>query len=266
MDIDSAGNIIKEKNDVNSTTWYLELSGLYFTWVGIKNYYFVWLDANWNTSSNPITLNIKKPDIEIIDMKKHWSGDKIPVTINAEISHDVDEAYVQFLRNRHGIWEILTWTMGWVKIDKYRLQPQQTSITGGYYDMWDDIWLYLASWSLAAKINPKNWKISIENWFEDIITIELDYFSRIPIIKVLDDKRATMFSINLSSEELVSLDTNLDIIDIKEMNTEILIMVRLFGMMMRFYYMWVKMTNIYRRINLLRLCIWWKYSKCSLFI
>jgi hypothetical protein len=31
----------------------------------------------------------------------------------------------------------------------------------------------------------------------------------------LDDKRATMFSINLSSEELVSLDTNLDIIDIK---------------------------------------------------
>lgn len=210
---DQDGNIIKEKDNINSITWYLELDNLYFTWVGVKNYHFVWMDINGNTSSTEITLNIKKPDIEITDIVKYWNenfGISSPVTISAELSHDVDEAYVQFLRNRNGIREILTWTMGGIEIDKYKLSPLQMIITGWYYDFGNDIWLYISSWSLVAKLNPKNWKISIENWFENIIKVNLDYSKKIPIIKVLDDKNITIFSIKLTSKELVSIDTNLE--------------------------------------------------------
>lgn len=210
---DKDWNIIKEKDNVNSTTWTLELNNLYFTWIWIKNYYFVWLDINGNTSSTQVTLNIKKPDIEITNMTKYWTeafGISSPVTVNAELSHDVDEAYVQFLRNRNGVWEILTWTMGGILVDKYKLNPLQTTVTWWYYDFGDDIWLYLSNWDLAAKINPKNWKISIENGFENVVKTELDYSTRVPMIKVLDSQNSTIFAIKLNSESLIGLETSLE--------------------------------------------------------
>gem|GEM_PF-1676783 len=40
--------------------------------------------------------------------------------------------------------------------------------------------------------------------------MNLDYSKKIPIIKVLDDKNITIFSIKLTSKELVSIDTNLE--------------------------------------------------------
>ncbi|MCK9466717.1 MAG: FG-GAP-like repeat-containing protein [Candidatus Absconditabacterales bacterium] len=210
---DKNGDIIKEKNNINNITGYLELNDLYFTGVGTTNYYFVGEDINGNISSTEIRLNIKKPDIEITDISKYGTesfGISSPITINAELSHDVDEAYVQFLRNRNGAWEILTGTMAGVEVNKYKVNPLQTIVTGGFYDFGDDIGLYLSSGSLAAKLNPKNGKISIESGFENIVEIELDYSNKIPIIKVLDDQKQTIFSIKLNSKELVNLDTNLE--------------------------------------------------------
>ena len=34
---------------------------------------------------------------------------------------------------------------------------------------------YIYRAEFGCKLNPKNWKISIENWFENIIKVNLDY-------------------------------------------------------------------------------------------
>ncbi len=214
---DSDWNIIKEQNDINNKTGYIELSNLYFTWAAVKNYYFVWVDTNGNMNSTQVTLNIKKPNIEIININKY--GNEIanissPATITAEVSNDVDEAYVQFLRNRNGNWEVITGTMWWIEIDKYKLNPLQTIVTGWYYDFGNDIWLYLADWNLAAKINPKNGKISIENGFENIVKLSLDYSMKVPMVKVSDKNNRLIFGISFSSVDLVGIETNLEVREI----------------------------------------------------
>lgn len=208
---DSEGNILKEKDDLNTQTWYIELNNLYFTGVGTENYYFVGENVDGNNSSTQVTLKIKKPDIEIVDIVQHGTQsnqDIAPATIIAEISHDVDEAYVQFLRNRHGIRETMTWNMWGIQVDKYQLNPLQTIVTWWYYDFGNEIGLFMSNGDLAVKINPINWKITIENNYENIIKVELDYTNKVPIVKVMEDEQI-LFGISFAAKELVKINTNL---------------------------------------------------------
>ena len=209
---------VKEEKEIKNKTWYIELKNLFFTWVNVLNYYFVGSDTNWNIESTQVTLNIKKPNIEIIDIQKH--GNQIenmasPTSIIAEIDNDIDKGYVQFLRNRNGIWQTITGNLWWVETDKYNLSPLQTIITGWYYDFGNDIWLYLANWDLAVNVNPKNGKLKIVDWFENLVKIELDYSMKTPMIKVSENNWNILFWLSLSSEELIKISTDLDLKDLK---------------------------------------------------
>ena len=214
---DNEGNILKNKN-INQKTWYIELDNLFFTWVDSKNYYFVWIDTNWNVESTQVNMNIQKPNIKIVDIQKY--GDLIenigsPTNIIAELDNDIDEWYVQFLRNRNGIWQTITGTVWWIQVDKYSLNPMQTIITWWYYDFGNDIWLYLANGDLAVKVDPSNGKINILNWFENLVKIDLDYSMKTPMIKVSEINGSVLFWLAFSSEELIDVSTNLETKDLQ---------------------------------------------------
>jgi len=214
---DNEWNILEDK-DINQKTWYIELDNLFFTWVDSVNYYFVWIDTNWNIASTQVNMNIKKPNIEITDIQKY--GNQIddilsPTSIIAEIDNDMDEWYVQFLRNRNWIWQTITGTIWGIQVDKYSLSPKQTVITGWYYDFGNDIWLYLANGDLAVNINPNNGNINILDWFEDLVKIELDYSMRTPMVKISETNWNILFWISFSSEELFDISTNLEVKDLQ---------------------------------------------------
>ncbi len=217
---DEEGDIISTLEDINEKTWYIELSWLFFTLATSMNYYFGATDINDNSAVTQVNLNIKTPNIEIIDIQKYgneieniWS----PATITAEIDNDLDEWYVQFQRYRNDLWQVITGTLWWVDIDKYWLEPLQTIITGGFYDFGNDIWLYLPSGELAVKINPNNGKISIVDWFEDRVNISLDYSMKTPMVQISETNGNLLFLIALPSEELIEIvSDNLEIKDLDE--------------------------------------------------
>ncbi len=208
---DEQWNSISVLENVNNKTWYIELDNLFFTGANSMNYYFGATDINDNSKVAQVNLNIKIPDIEIIDIQKYgneiesiWS----PATITAEISNDLDEWYVQFHRYRNDVRQSITGTLWWIKIDKYDLEPHQTIITWWYYDFGDDIWLYLPSWELAVKINPDNGKIQIVDGFEDVVNVQLDYSMKTAMIKISEIGGKVLFWMALPAEELVEVSSS----------------------------------------------------------
>ncbi len=215
-------NNIVTIEDLNQKTWYIELSGLFFTWATSMNYYFGATDINDNSYVTQVNLNIKTPNIEIIDIQKYgneieniWS----PATVTAEIDHDLDEWYVQFHRYRNDIWQIMTGTLWWIEIDKYNLEPYQTIITWWFYDFGDDIWLYLPNGELAVKTNPNNGKIEILDWYENQVEMLLDYSINTPTIKITETNWNLLFMIALPAEELIEINT--ETLEIQSLNKEI---------------------------------------------
>ena len=206
---DEDGVILAQKQNIFEKTWYIERGNIMFTQVWVHHYYFVWSDINGNTSSTEVTLTIKTPKINIIDIWKHITsklGSGIPVSITAEIDQDLDEWTVQFLRKRNNIWELMTWVLWGVASSKYLLEPLQTIVTWAYFDFWDDLWLYLTNGNLAAKVNPANWKISIEPWYENTVSIEVDYANHTPIIKVLENKQDVLMLLQYTSDSLIDIN------------------------------------------------------------
>lgn len=59
---------LKELTDINNKTWYIELTGLYFTWSETLQFYAWWEDTNWNSYVVDVKLIIKIPTIEVSDM------------------------------------------------------------------------------------------------------------------------------------------------------------------------------------------------------
>lgn len=224
---DAMWNTLNRETDINQKTWYIELSGLYFTWEQNLSFYVWWTDIDWNQYISDVMLLIKTPDIEITNIfRGNWNGgnnllfdplsQNMPgsnqndtesfVTIVAELENDIDSWYVQFLRNRiNDKWEILTWKIWWNFISQFQVAPENTEIYWRYFDIGDDIWLYSQSGDMVAKINPENWKITITPGFENIITIKLDYSPKIPVVKVMEWNK-TLFWVIFSSTELVNLD------------------------------------------------------------
>ena len=73
---------------------------------------------------------------------------------------------------------------------------------------------------MVATVNPENWKITIMNNFRNIISVDLDYSPKRPIIKVLQwDK--TIFWIIFSSIELVDINLVSEELSIQPLDSEV---------------------------------------------
>lgn len=73
---------------------------MFFSGITQQSYDFVAIDQNNNITKQTVTLNIKVPDIEIVDMKK--TGEET-ADIVAKISADIDSGMVIFQRLRNGM-------------------------------------------------------------------------------------------------------------------------------------------------------------------
>ncbi len=99
MIVQKDGKTIAEKDNY-SQTGTIDITGLFYTGTVQENYTFIALDQNGNVAKEIVTLEIKIPEIEVIDLKK--SG-KETADIIAQISNDMDEGLVVFQRLRNGI-------------------------------------------------------------------------------------------------------------------------------------------------------------------
>ena len=206
---DEDGIILDRQDNIFQKTGYIELQNLLFTWVWVHHYYLVWNDINGNYTSIDVTLTIKTPNINIIDIARQVANQasigNIPVSITAEISQDLDEWIVQFLRKRNNIWELMTGVQWWIQSDKYNLSPNQTIITWAYFDFGDDIGLYLSNGNLAAKLTPDNGQIKIQPGYENIVSIEVDYANHTPIIKIIENNKDVLMLLQLTSKQLLDI-------------------------------------------------------------
>ena len=73
---------------------------------------------------------------------------------------------------------------------------------------------------MVAKINPNNWKITITPWFENTVSIKLDYSPKIPVIKIMQ-WNTVIFRVIFTPEDLVSLTAPSNIISIETLNNEL---------------------------------------------
>jgi len=73
---------------------------LFFTGTNQQTFEFIAIDQNNNVAKEIVTLSIKIPDIQVIDIKK--SGEETADVI-AKISNDMDEGMVIFQRLRNNM-------------------------------------------------------------------------------------------------------------------------------------------------------------------
>lgn len=149
------------------------------------------------------------------------NNDETSLTIVAQLENTIDSWYVQFLRNRiSDKREILTGKVWWNNIYSFQVTPTNTEIYWWYFDFGNDIWLYSQSGDMVAKVNPENWKITVSPWYENTISIKLDYSPKIPIVKVME-WGTTIFWIIFSWRELVDLSLLWDWLSIEPLDNEL---------------------------------------------
>lgn len=99
MIIQQDGEIIAQKDNFGQTG-YIEIPNLFFTGDTQQQFEFIAIDQNNNSAKQQVKLNIKTPDLEIVDVKK--TG-KDTADIIAKISNDLDEGLIIFQRLRNGV-------------------------------------------------------------------------------------------------------------------------------------------------------------------
>lgn len=204
MIVQQDGITKREKNNT-SQTGIMNISWLFFTWATQQSFDFIAIDQNNNVTKEHVDINIKIPEIEVIDVKK--SGEET-ADIIAKISNDLDEWMIIFQRLRNGIRKNIEWS----KQNSYGgfdLVPKQTIITGGIFTMGNDIGLYDTQGNEIATINPKTGEIKINPWFENKIKIHLSFTTHIPVIELRDmTKNITLFQIVLPIEAINTIEMN----------------------------------------------------------
>jgi hypothetical protein len=98
MEIRQNGKFLTGKNN-QSQTGNIDWPNLFFTGTNQESFDFIAIDQNNNVAKETVTLNIKIPDIEVIDMKKSTEE---TAEVIAKISNDLDEGTVIFQRLRNG--------------------------------------------------------------------------------------------------------------------------------------------------------------------
>jgi len=195
--------LLETGNDTQIGT--LDLGWLFFTWTTQQSFDFIAIDQNNNITKETVSLNIKIPDIEVIDMKKSW---ETTADIIAKISNDMDEWLVIFQRLRNGIRKDIQGT-NQNGSGGFSLVPNQTVITGWIFTIGNDIWLYDNQNNEIATIDPDSGEIKINQWYENKITINLNFATHIPVIELRDIvKKNTLFQIVLPIESITKIQMN----------------------------------------------------------
>ncbi len=170
--------IIDQDNASPSGT--IALWWLFFTWASKQSYDFIAIDQNDNITKEKVTLTIKVPGIEVIDVKKSW-----PTTaeIIAKISNDLDEWTIIFQRLRNGLWKDIAWS-NQSSNGGFDLSPKKTIITWGVFTMGNDIGLYDSNGKELATIDPKTGQIKISQGMETSVNTSLNFSTHIPVVQL----------------------------------------------------------------------------------
>ena len=197
------GISIPEK-DNDSSQGTLDITGLFFTWATQQQYEFIAIDQNNNIAKQQVTINIKVPEIEIVDLKKSQGA----AEIIAKISNDLDEWTVIFQRLRNSIRKNIAWSdqniYGW-----FDLTGGQTIITGGIFTIGNDIGLYDNQGNELATINPETGEITIKEWYQDRVKLHLNLTTHIPVVELRDTiNNITLFQITLPVQSITKIQMN----------------------------------------------------------
>ena len=204
MIVQKNGQTIFEK-DNNSQTGTIDVSWLFFTWTTQESFDFIAIDQNNNIAKEHVTLNIKIPDIEVIDLKQ--SGEKT-ADIIAKISNDLDEGTVIFQRLRNGVRNTISGS-NQNGYGGFSLSPKQTIITGGIFTIGNDIGMYDNQGNEIATIDAKTGEIKINQGFENKVKIRLSVATHIPVVELIDTaKNITLFQIVLPIESITDIQMN----------------------------------------------------------
>jgi hypothetical protein len=174
--IEQNGKIIAI-NDTGS----IQLSGLFFTGDTTQNYIFAASDFNNNITRKTITLQIKSPDIDISHANQTATNTS---SITAILSHDIDEGFINFQKERNNLYTILTGINSWESISNFPVEPGQTIITGGIFDIGNTIGLYDNRNNRIATINPDNGHLNIDSEYATNIYNTLNFSSHVPVIEL----------------------------------------------------------------------------------
>lgn len=202
MIIQKDGKTILEKENT-SQTGTIDIWWLFFTWNTQQRFEFIAIDQNNNITKESVSINIKTPDIEVLDVKK--TGEET-ADIIAKISNDLDEWTVIFQRLRNGIRKNIEGS-NQNSYGGFDLVPKQTIITGGIFTLGNDIGLYDNQGNEIATIDPKTGEIKINPWFENKIHIHVSFATHIPVIELRENtKNIVLFQIVLPIQAIKNIE------------------------------------------------------------
>ena len=179
-------------------TWFIELSGLYFTGNANLDFTFGAQDFQWNQQLDPVRLTIETPDLSIKSADLTWSSGQIV----AELSHDIDAWLVTFQRQRNQLRQELTGSLS-NSLWWFSLKPLQTILTGGVFSLGQDIGFYDNQSHQIWSVTPDG-NLTIFPTYQALYKVVLDLSSSLPALRVLDTKNSdTLFWIHLPPKKLV---------------------------------------------------------------
>ena len=179
-------------------TWFIELSGLYFTGNTSLDFTFGAQDFQWNQQLDPVRLTIETPDLSIKSVDLTWSSGQVV----AQLSHDIDEWLVTFQRQRNQIRQEITWSLS-NSLWWFSLQPLQTILTGWVFSLGQDIGFYDNQNHQIWSVTPDG-NMTIFPTYQALYKIVLDLSSTLPALRVLDIKNSdTLFWVHLPPKQLV---------------------------------------------------------------
>jgi len=189
--------IIEKEN--NTQTGTIDVGWLFFTGTNQQTFEFIAIDQNNNVAKEIVTLSIKIPDIQVIDIKK--SGEETADVI-AKISNDMDEGMVIFQRLRNNMRKNIEWS-NQNNYGGFDLSPKQTIITWGIFTIGNDVGLFDNQGNEIAKLDPDTGEITINSGYENKIQIHLSLTTHIPVIELKDTiNNITLFQIVLPVESI----------------------------------------------------------------
>lgn len=177
----------------------ISISDLFFTWVQNLQYHFVATDHAGNQTEKDVQLSISIPDIEIIAVDK---TSETTVSITAELSQDIDQWDVSFLKNRNGNWQVLA-TNEWV--ENFKVEKEKVTIQGKEYEISEKIWLYDKSWTKIATVDPETGEIEIQDSYKWKVSFQAQLDGGNLTIYVVDEKWNMLFNISPIHQQLVGI-------------------------------------------------------------
>ncbi len=164
---------------------------------GYDTFSSVWIDQFGNKTQKQIMINYSIPEISITNISKN--SDWESVSIEAELSQDIDQWNVSFQRNRGSKWKTLK-TDGDGSSD-ILLSLKQKLVVWSPYSIWNGIAMYGKNWEVIASLDPDTAEIKIQTGYED--KYEVGVVVQNGLILQLRDKKSeeSVFSISVPIED-----------------------------------------------------------------